>query len=152
MTTETFDADTFMQTATDGEMSTQVEVCPAGEFLAAIESIEVDSFQGKKDPTKTYRKMRVKWSIDDAAVKEKLGRSVVSANQDIFLDITADGALDRGRGKNVTLGRLREAVGQNTPGKPWAPNMLVGCPARVRVEHESGNTGVFAKVVDVVSA
>jgi hypothetical protein len=128
-------------------MSTQVETCPAGEYTAVIEDLELDQFQGKKDPSKLYTKLAVKWSIDDAAVKERLGRDKVTVSQQLFLDIGPNG-LDNGRGKNVSLGRLREAVGQNGPGA-WTPAMLKGTVARVKVEHEMVNNEPFAKVTGV---
>lgn len=58
-----------------------------------------------------------------------------SVRQTLWLDTTESGGLDFGKGKNVGLGRLREALGQNAPGKPWAPGMLVGGVAKVKVSH-----------------
>ncbi|MGH2638967.1 MAG: hypothetical protein ACRDF4_06765, partial [Rhabdochlamydiaceae bacterium] len=43
-----------------------------------------------------------------------------------FLELTSSGAIDFGKGKNVGLGRLREALGQNKIGKPWSFNMIRG--------------------------
>ena len=58
-----------------------------------------------------------------------------------------------GKGKNVALGRLREALGQNTPGKPWSFGMLVGQVAKVAVKHRITDAGdTFAEVKRVLPA
>jgi hypothetical protein len=67
----------------------------------------------------------------------------------VWLDITPQGSLDMGRGKNVHLNRLREAFNQNRPGQPWNPMMLVGQAARVQTKHAQGDKGTFVNVVAV---
>lgn len=144
----TFDADVFMNTAVSGANATRVEQADPGEYPAVVDSIEFDTFEGKSEKSlgKTFYKLRVKWALDDAGVKEQLGRDKVTVSQDMFLDMTDGGALDMGKGKNVSLGRLREAVGQNDPARPWAPNMLIGTVAKVKVEHEVVKGEVYARV------
>jgi hypothetical protein len=54
-----------------------------------------------------------------------------------------------GKGKNVSLGRLREATGLNEKGRPFGFRMLVGQMARVRVKHRPDNKNpeiVYAEV------
>lgn len=145
-----FDADVFMQTAVTGASSTRVEQPDPGEYTAQVDKLDFDSFQGKKDPTKTYNKLSVTWEITDESVKATLGRDKVTVRQDMFLDLTESGSLDMGKGKNVSLGRLREAVGQNDPSRPWSPTMLQGAMARVKVEHEVVNGEAYARVTGVV--
>ena len=140
------DPDVFMQTAVTGASSTRVEQADPGEYTAVVDELEFNTFPGRKDPSRTFSKLRVKWSLDDAALKEKLGRNKITVSQDMFLDVTDSGILDMREGKNVSLGRLREAVGQNAADRPWAPNMLVGAVAKVRVEHEVVNGAVYASV------
>lgn len=146
MSESTFDAEMFLSQSVDGGMSTQVEPCPIGEYTAFIEDLEVKQFQGKKDPSKVFTTMKVKWAIDDQGVKDTLGRDKVTVPQDIFLDMTANG-LDHSRGRNVTLGRLREALGQNQG--TWMLSMLKGGVAKVKVEHEIVNNEPFARVTGV---
>lgn len=145
-----FDADVFMQTAVTGASSTRVEQPDPGEYTAQVDKLDFDSFQGKKGPTKTYNKLSVTWDITDESVKATLGRDKVTVRQDMFLDLTESGSLDMGKGKNVSLGRLREAVGQNDPSRPWSPTMLQGAMARVKVEHEVVNGEAYARVTGVV--
>ena len=49
----------------------------------------------------------------------------VSVRQSIFIDMESDGRIALGENRNVKLGKLREALGQNNAGA-WAPRMLVG--------------------------
>ncbi|MBM3272900.1 hypothetical protein FJY94_06585 [Candidatus Kaiserbacteria bacterium] len=150
----TFDADVFMNTAVSGSNDTRVAQADPGEYLAVADSIEFDTFAGKSDKSlgKTFYKLRVKWSIDDAGVKEALGRDKVTVAQDMFLDMTDGGSLDMGKGRNVSLGRLREAIGQNDPARPWSPNMIVGAVAKVKVEHEVVKGEIYAKVTGVTKS
>lgn len=144
-----FDPELFLSQTAEGSMSTQVLVCPAGEYVAVIDDISFEQFQGKKDPSKTFTKMEVKWSIDDAGVRAKLGRDKITVPQQLFIDLAASGGFDMSQGKNVSLGRLREAVGQNGP-HAWSPAMLKGNVAKVKVEVESSTQyGERASVVAV---
>lgn len=151
--TSVFDPDLFMNTTVNGALDTVVQACPVRDAaLAIVDKIEADSFTGTKDPSKTYFKLSVIWSIDEPDIKEELGRDKVTVRQDLFLDLTSSGALDMGTGKNVGLGRLREALGQNDPSKPWAPQMLIGCVARVKIEHEIVKGETYARVTGVAKS
>jgi hypothetical protein len=57
------------------------------------------------------------------------------------------------KGKNVSLGKLREAVGQNKPGKPWSPAHLNGAQLDVLVTHRADkDTGdIYAEVKRVAA-
>jgi hypothetical protein len=148
-----FDPDVFMNTQVVGANATKVEACPVRDAaLAVVDKVEADSFSGTKDPSKTYHKLSVLWSIDEQDIKDELGRDKVTVKQDMFLDLTDGGTLDMGTGKNVSLGRLREALGQNDPSKPWAPPMLVGNVARVKIEHEIVKGETYARVTGVTKA
>ena len=56
-----------------------------------------------------------------------------------------------GKNKNVQLGKLREALGQNGPGA-WSFGMLEGASGIVRIEHREWNDSVFADVKGVAAA
>jgi hypothetical protein len=135
-----FDAGTFMNQSVDAQLDTQIKQCPEGEFRAMIDDFGEDAwrtFQGKKDPSKDYTMFAPPFVIQDPGVQAELGRDkVVVYHKGIFIDIGPDGGLDTAKGKNVDLGRLRDAVGQNKPG-PWNFNMLKGAgPVMVKVIHE----------------
>jgi hypothetical protein len=69
--------------------------------------------------------MSVNWEIKDEDLRRQLDRTP-RVRQDIWLDQDANGDLDYSKGKNVGLGRLREALGQNQPGQAWSPAALKG--------------------------
>lgn len=132
-----FDPKQFLEMSVDQANATEFVPIPAGDYVAVIDSVDARPWQAKDDPSKAGMALDVVWSLDDAGVKELLGRDVVKVKQGIMLDFTEEGALDMGKGRNVGLGRLREAVGLNEPGRPFAPQMLVGRPAKVKVEHRA---------------
>lgn len=120
--------DTFANLVITEAMDTVVGQVPAGDFPAYIKS-------QKLRQQKEHWLLDITWVVTDSAVAQELGRDEPTVRQSIFLDFTQEGALDLGKGKNVQLGKLREAVDQNQKGKPWSPGMLIGCSAIVNVQH-----------------
>lgn len=125
----TFNPDTFLNTETSDANATSYTPVPEGEFPAAIKAVK------PRVLTDGRAVLDITWSVDDEVARQETGMAEPSVRQTIWLDTTESGGLDFGKGKNVGLGRLREAVGQNQAGKPWAPGMLVGQVAKVKVGH-----------------
>lgn len=136
-----FDPDTFASTPVEGELDTKFTPVPPNEYTAAITKYD---FRTPKDSVI----MDVYWSVDDEEAKEATGMEEPTVRQSVFLDVTSEGGLDMGKGKNIQLGRLREALGQNGP-DPWTPDMLVGAVARIKVEHSQHNGNTHANVTSV---
>jgi hypothetical protein len=87
----------------------------------------VRTWTSKKDSTKSGVVLEVIWSIEDQGVKDTLGRDKVTVKQGVMLDMTPDGSgLDMGKGKNVSLGRLREALNMNQPGQRFRIHNAAG--------------------------
>lgn len=130
-----FDADSFLSLTIDQPLETRMTPVPEGEYVATIKKLDPRTGQSKKDGSE-FLVMDVIWEIDDTtgAVKAATGRSPATVKQSMFLERNSSGGIATGAGANLRLGRLREAVGQNTGG-PWAPSMLKGCVARVQVAH-----------------
>lgn len=147
-----FDPDLFLSSQIDATLDTRMFPVPVGEYLAVIEDIK-PRIQNSKDGTQQWLIFDIVWNIDDQKVRADLGREKVTSRQSLFIDRTPDGSIDIGKGRNVQLGKLREALGQNKPGA-WAPSMLKGQVARVRVVQEPDkNTGdLYDKVVGVAKA
>lgn len=124
-----FNPDTFLNTETDSASSTTYIPVPEGEFNASIKAIK------PRVLTDGRAVLDVTWAVDDETARQETGMAELIVRQTIWLDTTESGGLDFGKGKNVGLGRLREAVGQNQAGKPWAPGMLLGQVAKVKVSH-----------------
>lgn len=143
-----FDAQSFLDSTFQGANDTVIKPCPQGEFAAIIDKLSPRQWQSK-DGLKTGISLDITWLIEDSNVKAELDRETVSVKQSLFLDSNESGGLDMGQGKNVALGRLREAVGKNTPGEPFAFNMLPGLMAKVKVghrQHKDDPSIVFAEV------
>lgn len=139
-----FDPDSFLSTPVEGSLDTTFTPVPEGEYTASVSKF---NFRTPKDSVI----LEVFWEVDDETVRQETGMDNPTVRQSIFLDVTPDGGLDMGKGKNVQLGRLREAVGQNGP-EPWTPGMLEGAVARVKVTHTINNGNVYANVSSVAPA
>ena len=125
----TFNPDVFLNTEIAESNATAYTPVPEGEFQASIKSIK------PRVLTDGRAVLDVTWIVDDEVARQETGMAEPSVRQTLWLDITESGGLDFGKGKNVGLGRLRDAIGQNQSGKPWAPGMLVGQVARIKVTH-----------------
>lgn len=146
----------FLGMQTNESTSTQVILIPEGDYPAMVDSdgIGLADFkykQGERAGQTGYR-MTVKWVIqdDDGSVERAIGRKPV-ITQSVMLDVTPEGGLDMGEGRNIQLGRLREAVDQNRDGQPWQPAMLIGQMARIMVKHSVGTSGDPMQNVDRVT-
>lgn len=130
-----FDADSFLSLTIDQPLETRVTPVPEGEYTASIKNVLARTGQSSKDGSE-FLSMDVLWEIDDqtGAVKAATGRSPAVVKQSLFIERSSNGGIATGAGANLRLGRLREAVGQNSGG-PWAPSMLKGSVARVQVSH-----------------
>lgn len=124
-----FDPELFMQETTEAANDTQILPVPVGEYNAQIDDIKIREVTGK-DGNPRYP-MDVSYEVLDDAVKAELGRDRVLIRQTIWLDFTSQGQLDTGKGKNVGLGKLRDAAGMNEAGKPFAIANLKGAIVRI---------------------
>lgn len=139
-----FDPDTFLNETVTEDLSTDYVPVPEGEFPAVIKEV-------KARVAKTSTILDVTWSIDDQSARDATGMEDPTVRQSIFLDISDSGNLDLGRGKNVQLGRLREALDQNRPGMAWTPNMLTGQVALVLVSHREWEGRTYADIKSVAA-
>jgi hypothetical protein len=135
MENEMFDVNALTQQPVEAANSTQIKQCPEGEYNARIADLD-----GGKGIDTWFREIKTKngdrlilslpWMILDVGVRDK-----VIVYQDIWLDMSGN-TLSTGEGDNVDLGRVRAALGLNTPG--FSFGSLVGAgPARVKVTHDT---------------
>lgn len=139
----TFDPDLFMNQETEDANSTEFTPIPAGEYTAVIDHVD------PKVTPKGSPLLEVFWKIDAPGVEDAHEKTVKQA---IWLDITSTGGLESGKGKNVALGRLREALGQNKAGQKWNPGMLAGNVAKINVKHRAGDGDAIYSEVKGVTA
>lgn len=144
-----FNPDQFLDMQVTESNDTKIVPVPVGEYTGIIEEVKCRQWQSKKDPSKSGITLDIKWAVDDHNVRELLGRDKVTVNQGIMLDITESGGLEMGKGQNVGLGRLREALDLNSPGQPFAFSMLAGRLAKIAVSHRVDGDSIFAEVKQV---
>mgnify|MGYP006373107531 FL=1 len=144
-----FSPDQFLDMQVTESNDTKLVPIPVGEYVAVVSEVKARPWTGKSDPSKSGIALDVQWDIDDAGVKQLLGRDKVTVKQGVMLDMTESGGLDMGKGKNVGLGRLREACGLNQPGQPFSATMLTGRVAKVKVEHRVDGENIYSEVKQV---
>lgn len=149
--TQLFDANAFMQATFEGENDTVRIPIPAEEWDAIAEKVDLSQWNSK-DGSKSGLKLTILWEIMSDEVREITGRSKNVVRQDIMLDLTDDARLDMGKGMNVALGKLRQAVGLNTPGEAFSFPMIQGRNAKIKVKHEMYENEIQAKVGGVIAA
>lgn len=157
MTENTFNPEVFLNTTTNEANSTEMLAVPEGEYVAVSSPVTAESFSsydiknGDRAGQKGYS-LNVEWTINDdnGALKEYLGRAP-KVRQNIMLDLSGDGALEFGKGRNVGLGQLREALNQNATGRPWQFSQLGGQVAKIKVKHtlDTKNGKTYVNVVNV---
>jgi hypothetical protein len=140
-----FDPDTFMQQTVDHPLETEYLSVPPGEYVAtiddftskAIERIDFEYKTGERAGTPGVMvKLTIPFIVQDETVKAEMQREKVVVSKQIILDLDEAGGIDWGKNKNVELGRVRAAVGQNVDGQPWSIEKLRGAgPVMIKVVH-----------------
>ncbi len=150
-TTMSFDPTTFLNTTTDESLDTKVLPCPEGEYIAIAEKVDVKPW-ASKDGSSSGLKVEIVWDIQDEDAKEAAGRTTLRVRQQQMLDLTDTGQLDTSKGKNVGLGRIREALDLNAPGEPFSLGMIQGRMAKVKVSHRINGEDIYDEVKALVKA
>jgi len=140
-----FDPNTFLNQQFDESNDTKVTPCPVGEYLALAEKVDIKTWSSK-DGSSSGIKLEIVWDVQDENVKQLLGKDTVRVRQQQMLDTTDTGALDFGKGKNVGLGRIREALDLNKPGEPFSFGMIQGRMATVKVSHRASGEDIYDEV------
>lgn len=145
-----FDPQAFLDSSVTEANDTKVIPVPMGDYLGVIEKI-VPRQWTSKDHTSSGLALDITWIVEDEDVKAFLGRDTVTVKQGLMLDVLPSGQLDMSKGKNIGLGRLREAVGLNTPGQAFSFQQLPGMMAKVSVKHRLVEDDTFAEVKAVTA-
>ena len=142
-----FDAEALMGQESE-EMSTVVDQCNEGEWEGQIGKPIPRQFPGVKDPTATFTVLDIPYKVTDPVALEGMDRDSIFVRQSLFLDLTPEGKLSTADGKNVKLGRVREACGLNEDG--FKLTDLEGHVITIRVKQKPDNDNVMrAEVSDV---
>lgn len=145
-----FDAQSFLDASITGQNDTKIIPIPQGEFTGIVDKVAARQWTSK-DGTMSGVTLDITWLIEDEAVKAELGRASVTCRQGIMLDLTPGGGLDMAKGKNVGLGRLREALHLNQPGQAFSFGQLPGQAAKVKVSHRIDGEETYSEIKQVVS-
>lgn len=139
-----FDPQAFMDTTTEQANDTTIAPCPEGEWPATASDVVIKTGTSQKNG-EDWARLDVKWEIVGAEANTITEREKIIVTQGIMLDINGSG-LDMGKGRNIGLGRLREALGLNAPGTPFSPRMIIGRSAKIAVKHREYEGKVFDDV------
>lgn len=138
-----FNAEKFLATNVDIPMSTHTVPCPEGEFKAFIDDGD-KAIQFKDGRAASDGKVALSPQctvmfaiVGDQMPNQTLKRDKVLVPMNCWLDLTDDGeSLDFSEGKNVSLGRLRLALGMND--SAWTPLAMKGRgPVMIKVGHRA---------------
>ena len=117
-----FDADMLMQTEVAEPMETDyTPIIPEAEYNGIIFKVVARTWTNDDD--KEIPILNLTWEILDDELRASMDMDTVTVQQSIFLDVEEDGRLLFGKNKNIWLGRVRAAVGQDNAG-PWDPRWL----------------------------
>lgn len=139
----TFDAQTFLDAATTEASATFLDPIPESEYLGVISDLTIRSGQSDKGP---WSMLDIKVEIQDPVLTEKLGRTPTS-KMSVFLDME-----DSSQKKNVSLGKVREALGLNSPGQPFSPRMMIGRQCKVAIGHREHKGAIYDEVKAILKA
>lgn len=151
------DPDKFLNQKIDKPSETSFIPVPVDDYLCMIPvgGVQPPREIVGKDGNKSVI-IDLNWEIVSSdknykKVCEHTGMESPFVKQSIFLDVDYDSegnatGLSEGIGKNIQLGRLREAVGLNKPGKDFSFKHLEGATATVKVEHRVVGEDTYAQV------
>lgn len=156
ITMSDFNPELLLDVTSDAAMSTKENLVPEGEYEGTIKGLKGRQTSSDKG---TYNWLDVTVEIDGnqrtatgQLISEIINRPSTQMRYSIGLDLTDTGTLDVGQGRNVALGRLREAVGLNQPGVPFKMRDLEGRRARFLVKHRFDKDDPSKEYVDIRSA
>ncbi len=131
MDISTFDPAAFKQTVVEGSFETHTTPLPEDTYVAVLGETAIRAI--KNDDGEASILCDVPFIVDDETLAERLGLDRLQVIQGFFLDLDKKGNLEFGPNKNIRLGRLRDALGQNTD-KSWNFGMLDGAgPLKIKV-------------------
>jgi hypothetical protein len=155
-----FDLEQFASAGIDSDLSTKPTPFPTGEYVLQIQGPFGDekatrirqTDKGQVILDVVYMADGNQQTPDGDMLSDVIGIATPTVRQSIFLDINESGHLDDRHGKNFRLGQLREALGQNTKGKTWNFQMLIGGMVLGKVTHRIVGEDVYADVKSVSKA
>lgn len=159
MTTSQFDPAAFLdaqQTEVNEKrppLPTENPDDPNALYTAVIGEISTQSGTiGKGDRTgQPWISMVVPLKIQVPAVLQATGLPPeLQITDRAFLDLTPQGSIDNGKGKNRAQKAYRDATGLNSPGAVFAWRMLQGRVVKVKIAHELYNDTIQERIAQIL--
>jgi hypothetical protein len=157
MTDSAFDPSVFLDATTTDAFTRRPPLPANAEFVGIIGEPKTRTTKGTKEDNKdeVYHWLDLPVVIDLTAHPQQqssLNMDQVTLTFSTRLDVTPQGALDGGTGKNTGLRQVREATGTNVAGSPFNIRMLQGRQLRVRISHRTYQGDVFDQIASVAKA
>ena len=123
---------------------------PQGHYVALVGEVVPKS--GEKDG-KPWLRMDVPLIIQVPASVQATGvPPQLTVRDSVFIDLTIEGTIDMGKGRNNRQRIYREAMGLNIAGQPFSWRMAQGKMLKVSIKHEMYNDAIQERVGNVFSA
>lgn len=126
-----FDAEAFQNAIITDANSTNLVPWVPGDYMVSIKKVELKSGTVQKQGAnygKPWAGLSVQVEADRSILPE--GASPYASGM-VMLDLTDAGGLDTSKGRNIGLGRLREAAGCNIAGQAFQWSQLEGRTVKV---------------------
>lgn len=152
-----FNEESFLSASVETSFDTRRLPIPAGEYTAVIKDIKPRiNVQGKKDPSMFYSFLDYELEIQltpDAQQQMATDQTTIKRSYSVSIEFDDSGTkLASGKGKNVPLGKFREALRQNDSGKPWSPRDPIGKMITAKVTHRLNQEGDPVDQIDAIVA
>lgn len=150
-----FNADSFLNQTVEAKLSVKRIPMPEDDHDGLqVRELEIKSGTVKEGDNagKVWVRLNVKMVNTDPNVAEEMklsGDAEPTIYWNEFLDLDDDGNLDVADGKNIKLGKLRQALGQNTD-EGWTMNDMKGATCGGRVKHKFNAEGDAYAVLTTV--
>jgi len=148
-----FNPDTFLD-ATLTDPTEKRPPLPVGDYTAILGAVTARQWQGKADPTKSGIAWDIPVTIDvpaEVQAELKMDQSTLNLKDSIMIDLTANGTIDNGPGKNRRLRAYREATDMNKPGDVFSARKMEGKIVKVKITHDLWEGQPIEKISGVVA-
>lgn len=150
-----FNADSFLNQTVEAKLDVRRIPMPEGdhdEMQVADLAISSGTVAKGDNAGKLWVQLKAKLVCTDPNVAQEMklsGDQVPTVYWQEFIDLDDNGQLDISDGKNIKLGKLRQACGQNNDDE-WSMNDLKSAVLGARVTHAFNNDGDPYAVVKAV--
>jgi hypothetical protein len=143
------DINQFINEANDAVPSADFVATPENEYAMYIKPGSTKIFDGESEKGGKYRLYTAQVVVDDEGARQATNLEQPTARIRMFLDVTETGSLAKGPNRNVKLGALLRATGQDRPG--WTYGALEGVAFKGRVKHVPDNRDANRVNAEVVT-